>query len=461
MSKRYIGIDLEGFDVRVAVLTASAGKIDVQFDRREYNDPETAAEVIREFLGGKASMGDRLVTALPCRVGLFRRLHFPFREKNKIEAALALELNSQLPVSLESHVLSSLPPSAREHDYEVDAVAINRLDIQDLLAHFPEPEQHPRRIDLYPFALLPALAHQDGVLIYCRRLEVVVALIYEGMIWDYRLLPGTAELGSNEIFDFIASQVSQLENAFGQEDLPLWVIGAGVTDDLMQQFIDTDRDILSPAEDVFGSELPPDMAPAAMLALAELRSAKKKDLFNFRKGEFAARGQLEVFRTRLVVAAVLLLIVLAGGALSMHLAFLQKNKEEKLLKEQMTSVFKQVMPAGTTIVDVPLQMESHLKDLQTQVQLFGLGGQGAAQVLYSLSKNIDDNLRVDLQEFNYSSSEVVLSGNADSFEIVNQITEKLGSLPLFAKVEMTDAKLSTDNTQVDFQLKLTIGAKGE
>ena len=279
-------------------------------------------------------MGDRLVTALPCRVGLFRRLHFPFREKNKIEAALALELNSQLPVSLESHVLSSLPPSAREHDYEVDAVAINRLDIQDLLAHFPEPEQHPRRIDLYPFALLPALAHQDGVLIYCRRLEVVVALIYEGMIWDYRLLPGTAELGSNEIFDFIASQVSQLENAFGQEDLPLWVIGAGVTDDLMQQFIDTDRDILSPAEDVFGSELPPDMAPAAMLALAELRSAKKKDLFNFRKGEFAARGQLEVFRTRLVVAAVLLLIVLAGGALSMHLAFCKRTKKKNCLKSR-------------------------------------------------------------------------------------------------------------------------------
>ena len=461
MSKRYIGIDLEGSDVRVAVLTAGAGRIDVELEKRDYDSPEVAAEAIRELLGGKISLGDRLVAALPCRVGLFRRLHFPFREKNKIEAALALELNSQLPVSLENHVISSLPPRARENDYEVDAVAVNRLDIEDLLKHFPEPEQYPRRIDLFPFALLPAFGRQEGVLIYCRRLEVVVALIYDGMIWDYRLLPGTSELGGDEIFDFIASQVSQLENAFGQEGLPLWVIGAGVTETLLRQLADTDRVFLAPGEEVFGPDLSSEMAPAALMALAELRGSKKSELLNFRRGAFAARGQLEVFRTRLVVATLLMLVVLAGGALSMHLAYLQKSKEEKLLKEQMKNSFQQVMPAGTAIVDVPLQMESHLKDLQTQVQLFGLGGQGATAILHSLSSNIASTLRIDLQEFNFSATEVFLSGTADSFDIVNQITENLGTQPLFAKAEITDAKLSADNSQVDFQLKLTLGGKGE
>mgnify|MGYP000094278640 CR=1 FL=1 len=86
MAKRFIGIDLEGIDVRVAVLTAGAGKIDVVLDKREYDSPAEAAAAIIDMVGGKLTLGDRLATALPCRVGLFRRIRFPFREKNKIEA---------------------------------------------------------------------------------------------------------------------------------------------------------------------------------------------------------------------------------------------------------------------------------------------------------------------------------------------------------------------------------------
>ncbi|MDA3902537.1 MAG: type II secretion system protein GspL [Desulfuromusa sp.] len=454
MSKRFIGIDLEGTDVRVAILTAAPGKIDVELDKRTHETPESAAGAIKEMLGGKITLRDRLVTALPCRVGLFRRLRFPFREKNKIEAALPLELKSQLPISLEEHVISFLPPRARADDYEVDAVVVNKREVEELLTYFPDPEQNPHRIDLFPFALLPVLSDQDGILVYCRRLEVVVALVYDGAIRDYRLLPGTSELNEEEIFDFIANQVSQLENAIGYEDLPLWIIGAGVTEELLVMLYQTDRTILAPAEDVFGVEVSCEMAPAALLALAEMRGVKKSIQLNFRQGEFSARGQLEIFRTKLIAVALLLILVVAGGALTMHLGYLQKNREESRLKQQMTGVFRQVMPANTTIVDVPLQLESQLTDLQKQIQLFGLGGHSAAAVLQGLSRSIDRDIRVDFQEFNYSNEEVRLAGNADSFESVDQIAEKLKVNRLFSQVGIIAAKLATDNSQVDFELQL-------
>ena len=455
MSKRFIGIDLEGPEVRVAALTATpGGRINLELEKRSYDTPEAAAEAIKAMLGGKITLGDRLVTALPCRVGLFRRMRFPFREKNKIEAALPLELNSQLPISLEEHLVSFLPPRARENDYEVDAVVVNKREVEELLTHFPDPEQNPHRIDLFPFALLPILSEQDGILVYCRRLEVVVALVYDGMIRDYRLLPGTSELDEEEIFDFIANQVSQLENAIGHEGLPLWITGAGVTEELLVILYKTDRTILAPTEAVFDVEVSYEMAPAALIALAEMREAKKSVQLNFRQGEFAARGQLEIFRTKLVAVASLLLLVVVGGALTMHLGYLQKTREEHRLKEQMTGVFRQVMPAKATLVDVPLQLESQLTDLQKQVQLFGLGGHGAATVLQGLSNSIDRDLRVDLQEFNYSNDEVRLSGNADSFESVDHIAEKLKANHLFNHVEIINAKLAADNSQVDFELQL-------
>ena len=454
MSKRYIGIDLEGSEVRVAVLTVTAGNIDIELDKRGFDTPEEAAAMITEMVGGKVILGDRLVSALPCRVGLFRRLHFPFREKSKIAAALPLELSSQLPISLEEHLISFLPPQARENDYEVDAVVVNKREVADHLNHFPDPGQNPRRIDIFPFAFLPILHEQDGILVYCRRLEVVVALIYDGMIRDYRLLPGTHELGETEIFDFIANQVSQLENGIGHEGLPLWLTGAGVTEKLMVLFFQTDRTILTPGEAVLGDEITCEMAPAAMLALSEMEGAKIKGEFNFRQDEFAALGQLEIFKTKLVAVALLSLLVVVGVALTMHLSYLQKTTKVENLKTQLVAVFNQVMPAGSTIVDVPLQLEAKLNELRQQVQLFGSGGHGAAAVLQGLSADIDADIRMDLHEFNYNKDSVRLSGNADSFDAVDRIAAKLRKNSLFSDVQIADAKLATDSSQVDFELQL-------
>jgi len=461
MSKRFIGIDLEGPEVRVAVLTTVQGRINVEMEKRHYDSPEEAAEAIRELLGGKIGLGDRLITALPCRVGLFRRLHFPFRERGKIEEALPLELNSQLPISLEEHLISFLPPLALENDYQVDTVVVNKREVEELLSHFPEPEQNPARIDLFPFALLPVLGDQDGILVYCRRLEVVVALIYDGMIRDYRLLPGTSELIEEDIFDFIANQVSQLENAIGHSDLPLWVTGAGVTEDLLVLLYKTDRTILSPTENILDTEVSCEMAPAALLALAEMRAPKKSRWLDFRQKEFAAQGQLEVFRTKLIAIALLMFLVVVGGTAAMHLEYRQKVREERHLKQQMTEIFRQVMPPGTPVVDAPSQLESQLSELQKQVQLFGLSGHGPVTVLQALSSAIDKSIRVDVKEFIYSSDEVRLVGNADSFEQVDQITEKLKQNPLFSHVEITNAKLATDNSRVDFELQLKFYGGGE
>jgi general secretion pathway protein L len=461
MHKRVIGVDLEGAEVRVAIVELVSGKVEYELDRRNYDSPEQASEALREVLSGKTMMTDRMVTALPCRVGLYRRLRFPFREKRKIAAALPLALSAQLPVSLNEQILAFTAPRARDNDYEVDAFAVNKQEISELLTYFPEPEQNPARVDLFPFALLPALGEKSGILIYCRRIEVVVALIVEGKLYDYRLLPGTSEIGEEDLFDFVGQQISQLEYAAGHDELPLWLFGAGVTETLLQLVRETGREMLLPAEEVFGPDLPPEMAPVALLALAELRGKANINALNFRQGEFEARGQLEIMRPKLIVAAILLVLVLIGGAATMHLSYLQKSSAEEEMTNTMRRMFQQVMPAGSVVVDVPLQMESQLRQLQTEVQLFGLDGRGAVAVLEELSTTINEELRIELQDFNYSPTEVRIAGTAESFDAVNQITEDLGARPLFSEVTIANARLAADNVRVDFELRLVMAAGGE
>ena len=459
MSRRFIGIDLEGTEVRVAALTVTAGKIAVELEKRSYDTPATAAAAITEILGGKIGLGDRLVTALPCRVGLFRRLHFPFREKNKIAAALPLELNAQLPIPLAEHVIAFLPARPRENDYEVDAVVVNKHEVEELLTCFPEPEHNPRRIDLFPFAFHPLLPQQNCIQIYCRQLEVVVSLVCAGRIEDYRLLPGTGELDEQEIFDFIASQISQIENSLGENDLPLWVIGAGVTDELLVQLYKTDRTFLSPAEDILQRPIDCEMAPAVLLALGEMGEAKRGGQLNFRQGEFSPRGQLKRFRSKLVAVTLLLFLVVVGGGLTMQLGYLQKTTELQQLKQQLKAVFYQVMPDKTTIVDIPLQLEQQLQTLQKQVHLFGLGGHGAAAVLQGLSSSISRDIRIDVKELGYNQSGVRLSGNTDSFEAVDLIVEQLKANYLFDSVTVVGAQLAPDGNRVDFKLQLKFSAR--
>ncbi len=454
MSKRFIGVDLEGGEARVVFLQMVAGKIKVDFKRQHYDSVEESRAVLQELLDGRTALTDRMVTALPARVGLFRRLHFPFREKRKIEAALPLSLSAQLPVSLEDKLVSYLPPRPCDNDYEVDTVVVNTLEVADLLEHFPDAEQNPGRIDIFPFALLPALGEQDGVLIYCRRVEVVVALVLQGRIEDYRLLPGTSEMRDEELFDFISQQVSQLEYAAEQEELPLWIMGAGVTDHLYAYLQQAGRIILPLAPEVFADNLSRDMAPAALLALAELRGNKVGQL-NFRREEFAARGELQMMRPKLIVAAVLLLLVLFGGALTMHMSYMQKSAEQAELAEQVNRIFRQVIPTGV-VVDIPLQMDRLRQQLQADVQMLGLDGRGVVAVLRELSAAVSADLRVELNDFNYSADETRIAGSAESFDAVNQIAEVLAARQLFQEVTITNARLASDNVRVDFEMRLAV-----
>ena len=448
MSKRFIGIDLDAGEARVAILTQVAGQVAIDLQQRSYHTPEEAAAAIREMTETGAALGDRTIAALPGRSGLFRRLLFPFREKGKLAAALPLQLSASLPVSLDERLIAFTPARAHDEQFEVDAATVARADVADLLSHFPNPQQLPRRLDLLPFAFAPALSDHAGLLICGRSSELLVALVSDGQIVDYRLLPLVAEMAEQDICDFVLAQIASLDQLTDGDDLPVWLIGSGLPEVLASRLQSSGRRLELPAGEIFNQHVATAQAPAALLALAEMRSAKKGGQLNFRQGEFVVRGQLEQLRSKLIAAAALLLLVLAGTGVGMYLGYLQKSQQ------QLMQVFRQVMPANTPVVDVALQLEGKLQELQQQVKLFGMGGQGAASALQVISKQIATDIKVDLREFHYSPETVRLNGVTGSFDAVNRMSELLDSEALFAQVEISNARLAADNQQVIFELRL-------
>ena len=462
MAKRYIGIELDGETARVALLTEDGGNVSLELSKQVYSSPDEAREVLSELTGGTRALGDHLVTALPASAGFFRTLNFPFKERSKLAAVLTAELDSQVPVSLMNYTSAMQAPRERDGSYHVDAAAVRNETIETLLEHFPDPAQHPRRIDLLPHALVGGFDEQDGLLVYCGRQEVQVALMMDGRIAEFRLLPCSNGVDEEDISRFVLNQLQQLERIAGQPDLPFWACGSRITEGLLNFWRESGRVPVSPELAVGDQDVPAEFLPAVLMALAERKSARQSG-FNFRIGPFAPKGQLEMMKKKLVAVGILSLLCLTVLIGTSYFAYHRKALKADLLKQQLEEDFHQILPQATAVFDVPLQLQSHLKELRQQALLLGVGDQVTAlNALETLSSKIGPEIKSDIKEMTYSNEQIKLDGYTDSFESVNRITQAIGSSPLFSNVEISEARMSADGSRVDFQLQIALSkSRGE
>jgi general secretion pathway protein L len=159
MAKRFIGIDIDREQVRVAVLSGERGApILTAVGGRAYAGPEELLAAVRELLGEPPAFGDRLATALPASAAFVRWLKFPFAEPRKVAAALSLELGSQLPVPIEDFLTDFLTPQpADDNSFSVAAIALRRSAVADLTAAFDAAGIPLHIVDVAPFALAEGL----------------------------------------------------------------------------------------------------------------------------------------------------------------------------------------------------------------------------------------------------------------------------------------------------------------
>jgi general secretion pathway protein L len=118
-----------------------------------------------------------------------------------------------------------------------------------------------------------------------------------------------------------------------------------------------------------------------------------------------------------------------------------------------------LFPEATTIVDVPLQLKSKIRDLQEKSSLI-IGGQSSTLAVFKEISTLPDLVTVEFQEFVLTPEELKLTGQTSSFEAVNQMTTVLGGSPMFTNIQVTDAKMSLDGSQIDFRLLLSLANQG-
>jgi len=462
MERRTIGIHIDGDTLRIAILAQDGQRL-TALSRQSFGRPEEMAAAVQEIVGSTRLFGERLATALPALGTFVRRLKFPFADIRKIESTLAFELSSQLPVSIDEYTVDfQAPVPAGDNLHRVTAAAVRTAALESLIERFDGADIPVHIIDLAPFAYVRGLREHipDGIFACLETRETTIALVTEGRVSDFRVIPAAAGASVQEIARMLLREGAALQREAHRGGPSLTLIGPGVTMELLDLLRPNCQAVGTPRFTLDSREVEPEFLPAVALALRAAMPAKLRE-FNFRRGRYALKNEWSALKKEMIAAASVLLLTLLTVTGTCYLNYAHKAQRARQLQQQMTEAFRETFPGSAPMVDIPLQMRSKIAELRQQALQIGSGPQGSAlRVLLEISNGIPEEVTLDVRDMNFSTDSVRLEGVTTSFEAINQIARSLEQSSLFAQAQIADAKMSLDGSRVDFRLNLSFAKPG-
>ncbi len=461
MSSLFVGVDISGNCLRVAVLDMGQEPVQVQsLSRNSFSCEEELVAFLRKLFTEDFPRPRKVVAAFPARKGFFRRLAFPFADSRKIASALPYELGSHLPVDLEDCLTSFQKPSAApDGHYLVSAAAVPVTSLEAVLAPFEQAAVPLHVLDMAPFAYAPGLKSglRESLLVCCNEEEVTVALVEDGNVSDYRLWPCIGEQKPGEILAFIQSQSLFYKNRSGGENLPLCLIGSQVEPELIGALKNHGhRVVAEPLPKLGGASPATDFIPAILLALGAYAS-KSQASFNFRQGPLALKNDWSSLKKQLYVSGSLAVLAIVALITSLTLNYITRAGTLSRLDKQIQSTYRETFPGSKMVSEVSLHMQSHLRELEKKGALFRIVKRSSTlEVLKDISERLQGIPDLDLRTYYYDPGVVRLEGTTTSFEAVNRMSGDLKQSEMFEDIEIAEAKMSLDGRHVNFRIRVAL-----
>lgn len=462
MEKRFIGIDIDGCTLRVAIASPDKGRpVLIKVAKTRLNASDELPAALAGIIGATRLYGDRLVAALPASSACYRWVRFPFSDSKKLTAAGRLNLGSQLPFNMDDCILSFQSPITVEQGTMTAMAAVPKERIATFLEPFDQNETALHLLDLVPFAVTQGLSDtlQDALILLLREEESVVCLLRNGHLADCRLLPvipaGDADRQASRLARICAGLCARAASG----NLPLIVMGPGTTDDIVAALHQQGANIATLEWTCQGTSVAPEFLPAAALAIRASLSDHQGHP-NLRQGAFALQGEWAALKKKLAIGGMLLTLCLGllTGTAWLHHA--HKSGTVSRLQKEMQRIYRQTFPNDKMIKDLHRQMLGRLNRMKEEGQRLGLfQSHSALGILRAISDATPGDIHLDTRELLYNQENVTLEGTTDTFDSVNQLARALEQTALFEQVQVTDAKQNADGSRIDFRLQLTLQQK--
>jgi len=451
-----------GADRAICALVARSGK-NLEFRSSweiDLSGERPAADLLRESMAQECTEPpDAIATTLPGAQISHRLLHLPFRETAKLQATIPFEIESEVPLDIESSVVAWKLVGEASHSATVLAAVARNEDVAAHLEFLAEAGIDPALVTLGTVATA-TLLHPSP-----EKTLIIDSLADGGLIlWQDGEILKLHSLGNSEA---AGRPGSENEQPSEQPDAEIrWALAAYQTDrpdrilKLGEAALPEGLDLpggLSPeplrsATPDWLSSVPDNAFRAA--ALAQAAGEPPQQWLNFRTGPFvyhapSEEAQRQLRRTGWIAAATAL--ILFGTWLVM---FAERQAELDDLRSEIAAQTRSIAPKAPRGTEVR-RVRAALEQLEKKSALLGGANTGAPTLdrLLAIHAAIPKEVPLEVADLTMDASGVRFRGRTDTFESVDIVSSALASLPEFSAANVQDVKAGVDG-RIEFRANL-------
>ena len=476
MSKKILGLDIRDTSISAVLLKSGLkghwleGHAHIPFEE-DQDTQDAIAQALGIIIDRMDVSGAACVAALPPDQISYRNIRVPFREKKKIRQVLPYELEPLLPYQVEDLIFdfqATATGSAADLSFLL-AGAIKKETMQSFLASLAPLGLTPEIVTpgSYPTALCLNDA-TDGLLLDIDPSYCSIVAFTQGQVHLIRTTPALANTEQAITFlpRWIRQTVAGLHKTLTKEFDPqsISITGAGLNGSQIEQTLSKHLglpvnrvDLIKNASSGIKNKPSQPWEPHLMdnaLALA-LSEGSGAALLNFRRGPFSVSKHWVENKQSIITSGVLLAVVLILLLSSIILDSVNLQKKMTALDQEIHSIFKTNFPEVQKIVDPLHQMRVQIEETQ-QADLipgeFG-GNLRKIDILNDISRLIPETIDVEIVSIVIGEDNVVLSGNTDTFNAVDDMKSRIEKSKLIQSVTISSANLNRAGNRVRFKLK--------
>ena len=418
----------------------------------------------------------RCIASFPAVRVSFRNMQVPFKEPKKIRQILPFELEPHLALPMDEQLMDFIPIHTTGEQTDLIAAVLQKSEFKSFLDAFTENKIDPETITIggYPVAL-SLINNPDSpetwLLADVDSHQATLFLIVSGRISLIRSFSLGPDLfnGPNSLCDNILRTVSAFEDACGTDLVveTVFITGSGLPETAVEQELApvlelpvTRLNLLDMAgmavpdqsDHIWKSDV---MDNALALALTEVNAI---DCLNFRKDTFSVRKQWTENRKLIITTGLIAVMAVCLGLFSIAVDTWQLKQQVNAVDERLADKFRASFPEVTRIVDPVHQMHAHIKEME-KTSLFSVqtgSTQPVIDIIYEISSLIPRQIDVDLDRMVIDEESVMISGQTDTFNSIDDVKNRLEQSDMFKTVTISSANMDRTDNRVRFKLKVIL-----
>ena len=475
MARKVFGLDIRE-DAISAVLVKTGFKgseIESQIHVPLQEPGNGIAPALKTIVGELDIDGAVCVASLPAHRVSFRYISVPFRDTKRIRQILPFELESTLPVPIEDLIVDfqAIQPATDKNRTDILAALVEKSHLESYLTVLADFDIQPEIVTCGGYGISRLLIQlpdfpPKGLVVDIEERRGTIFIVDSRHICLVRPVPINPSAKVSSLCLQITRTLMAYKEMSGFDFQPeaVFVTGRGLGDKTMESEMskilglpvrrtdlvrDIDDRIKHPASQTWN---PLQLDGAVSLALMELKGGKG---INFRKGPFAQKRLWGEYRKRLMTTAMIAGLVLVLTLFNIFYDVYLLKQQVAGLDREITGIFKRTFPDVDKIVDPVHQMRVKIKAVQKSALLPGQTGNPVRTIdlLNEISKLIPKGTDVELTRLVIGPENLLIDGNTDTFNTVDDIKRRLEGGSLFKGITISSANIDRAGKRVRFKLK--------